>query len=58
MKRGKASDRSGMAAELLKDGGQIVRQALAHVYNDVLLKDMIPPKEWKESRILVLFKKG
>ena len=47
-----------MVVELLKDGGRVVRQALAHIFNDILLKDMMPPEEWKESRIIVLFKKG
>ena len=57
MKRGKASDKSGVVVELLKDAGGSVRKAIAMIFNDIAVRKMKPPAEWKESRIAVLFKK-
>ena len=47
-----------MVAELLKDGGDVVCNAIAVIFNDILMQDRKPPDEWRESRITVLFKKG
>jgi len=58
MKRRKASDKSGVVAELLKDAGESVRRAIAMIFNDVAVRKMKPPAEWKEYRITVIFKKG
>ena len=58
MKRGKASDHTGLVIELLKDSGGSVRKAIASIFNDILVKDMTTPEEWKKSRVIVLFKKG
>ena len=58
MKRGKSADQSGIIVELLKDGGDVIHQVIAEIFNDILVKDMKPPDEWKQSRIIVLFKKG
>ena len=58
MKCGKAADKSGLVAELLKDGGAVILKAISIVFNDILVRDLMPPREWKESRIIVLFKKG
>ena len=58
MKRGKAGDSHGLVAELLKDGGDSLRSAIAMLFNDVASNKAPPPEAWKESRITVIFKKG
>ena len=58
MKRGKAGDKSGLVAELLKDGGNGVNAAIALLFNDILDSASPPPEVWKESRISVIFKQG
>ena len=56
MKQGKSADAAGIVAEMIKVGGERLRQALAGLFNDILLKDAAPPPEWKHTRIKVLFK--
>ena len=39
-------------------GGKRLQEALADLFNEVLLKNAAPPAEWKHTRIKVLLKKG
>ena len=58
MINGKAPDAAGIVAEMLKTGGERLQEALADIFNDVLLEGAKPPAEWKHTSIKVLFKKG
>ena len=50
----KACDSNGIAAELLKDGGQYLRELLAEVFTDIMRPCAIVPQAWKETRLKVL----
>ncbi|KAI5716778.1 hypothetical protein M8J76_012324 [Diaphorina citri] len=57
MKNGKAGGRDKIVGEMLKYGGKIVIQILCALFNFCLdLKEI--PKEWKISKVCLLFKKG
>eukprot|EP00973_Karenia_brevis_P075600 10503552-Karenia_brevis.AAC.1 len=58
MRRGKAKDRAGIAADMFKDGGEKLAEVLLHVFNDVIKTDREPPSSWRRSSITVLFKDG
>ena len=58
MKNGKAADSVGIVAEMVKVGGKRLQEALADLFNEVLLENAAPPAEWKHTRIKVLLKKG
>ena len=57
MKTGKASDSSGIAAEMLKIDCPILQEMVLDLFNEVLTSRVIPPT-WRTSRLIVLFKKG
>jgi hypothetical protein len=44
MSRRKACDSSGMAVELLKDGGRYLREVLGSIFSDMLRPDAITPQ--------------
>ena len=58
MQRGKAADKYGLVVDLLKDSGATILTAIASIFNDILSKETMAPHKWKQSRIIVLFKKG
>lgn len=58
MKNNKAQDCAGIVAEMLKAGGNKLLQLVTDIFNEILLGETLPPEEWKETRLKVLFKKG
>lgn len=57
MKNGKAGGKDKIVGEMLKYGGKAVVQVLCALYNYCLKLKTIP-KEWKTSKVCLLFKKG
>ena len=58
MASGKAADKGGVVAEMLKHGGEVLVELLTELFNDVLEEGRPLPEYWKEMRLTVLFKKG
>lgn len=58
MKRNKAADEAGIVAEMLKEGGDDLMDALACLFTEVLKPGAKVPLSWCSSSIRVLFKKG
>ena len=58
MKRGKASDEAGVAAEMLKDASQSLHDAVLDLFNEVLSCKLAPPEAWTRTRLTVIYKKG
>ena len=58
MKCGKARDDAGVIVELIKSGSDKLREAILHLFNDVLHADQAPPEKWKRTRLTMIFKKG
>ena len=58
LKKGKAADKNGMVAEMLKDGGAKLRRILLKLINDVVKPEAQAPKIWYENVFKVLFKGG
>ena len=57
MKGNKSTDESGMIAEYIKALGEQDLKKLRVLMNDVLSGESIP-KEWKESRVVLVHKGG
>ena len=47
LKNGKARDRSGILAEMIKYGGDAVKQVLLNLYNEVIKPGGATPTQWK-----------
>ena len=58
MKRGKTKDQRGIIAEMVKSGSTKLHQCILCVFNSILAREALPPKQWKETQIKVIFKKG
>ena len=58
LKTGKAADCSGIAAEMLKSGGDVLHQTLLSLYNAIILPEAPPPHTWQHTMIKVLHKSG
>ena len=58
MKNGKAKDGSGVVAEMVKQGGRTLHEAILKLFNDVLVPGALPPESWRRTRLKVIFKKG
>eukprot|EP00973_Karenia_brevis_P081632 11317413-Karenia_brevis.AAC.1 len=58
MKDNKAKDPSDVVAEMLKHGGAVLRETILDLYNDILISHTEPPEKWRQTRLVVLFKKG
>ena len=58
MKRGKAGDRAGVVAEMLKKGGENFKELLAEMFTLVLKGTWETPTSWMKSFVIVLHKKG
>ncbi len=58
MKAKKAADMKGLSAEMLKEGGVVLSQIIADLFNEMLAPDAVVPGYWKETRLKVLFEKG
>ena len=57
MKRGRAKDDAGIVAEMLKDGSKKLLQMTLEIFNDILSLKNAPPDSWKNTRLVVIFKK-
>ena len=57
MKENKSPGVDGISPKILKETVDQIRSPLAHVFN-MSLKEGIVPLEWKEAKIIPLFKKG
>ena len=58
MKRGKARDDAGVAAEMLKDSSDSFLESTLDLFNDVLSFRGDVPAIWRRTRITVIFKNG
>jgi hypothetical protein len=58
MAKDKSADNNGMVVELLQCSGDGMLSLIANVFTDILSAETPVPKEWKETRLKVLFKKG
>ena len=58
MKRGKAKDNQGVIAEMLKDGNDTLYSAFLELFNEVLVNENLPPSAWRDTKLVVIFKKG
>eukprot|EP00973_Karenia_brevis_P016128 2205911-Karenia_brevis.AAC.1 len=56
LKKGKSKDRSGIAAEMIKEGGDGLISALTQLYNDIIKHPLETPSSWKRASITILFK--
>eukprot|EP00973_Karenia_brevis_P048701 6757970-Karenia_brevis.AAC.1 len=57
MKDGKAKDKQGIVVEMIKHGGETLRTMILQLFNDILDMRQVP-SAWRETRLVVLFKKG
>ena len=58
LRNGRTSGDDGLLAEMLKTNHQGLLQFIARVFTDILHGRAETPTSWKESRLVVLFKKG
>ena len=58
MAKRKAGDNKGIVTKMLQKGGRCLHEALAGLCNDILDPNGLPPTSWRETRLLVLFKKA
>lgn len=58
MARKKAQDYYGIVVEMPQQGGDYFMQAVAQLFTDILDPENEPPGQWRETRLLVLHKKG
>eukprot|EP00973_Karenia_brevis_P049104 6811177-Karenia_brevis.AAC.1 len=58
LRKDRASDQSGITAELIKSSGEPMRMLILELYNAVLQMKGDPPKTWRTLCISVLFKSG
>ena len=58
MRRGKARDDSGVIAETLRDGSELLLQEFLDLFNDVLSMKREVPTAWKQTRLTMIFKRG
>ena len=58
LKNSRAKDKSGIVAEMLKQGGDTLKHVLLRLYNDIIQPDSPTPQRWKQAHISVLFKSG
>ena len=58
MAKGEAGDAHGVVLEMLQHGGSKLWNAIAELFSDILDPNCIPPQQWRESRLIILFKKG
>ena len=58
LKTGKAKDTSGVMAEMIKDGGDVVVDVLLVLYNEILASVAATPDDWKQTAPMVLHKSG
>ena len=50
LKEGKAKDKEGVSAEMLKYGGGCLVEAILALYNEIIKVDAIQPSYWKQLR--------
>jgi sorting nexin-29 len=58
LKKGKAKDKQGVLAEMIKCGGKRLAEALQMVFNEIISPSGEPPESWKTSLITILHKDG
>ena len=58
LKSGRSHDGAGIAAEMLKHGGDSLLDKVLKLFNEVAAPDGEVPETWKHTRLVVLFKKG
>ena len=51
MKAGKAKDTCGIAAKMLKHGGETLRSETLELFFEILVNKACPPAVWKKSRL-------
>ena len=58
LRNGKCKDTTGLIAEMLKAGGPLLHSQLQQLYNDVIAQDNVPPSQWRQTTISVIYKSG
>ena len=58
LKNRRCRDTNGLGAEMLKSGGQTLRQHLLRLYNEILQPHASPPQQWKQTTMTVIHKPG
>lgn len=58
MSKNKAADSTGLVIEMLQEGSDLLMQTILDIFNQLLKPAPETPTAWKESRVIVLFKKG
>ena len=58
MSNHKACDKMGIVAEMLKCGSERLQSAILDLFNDVLDPNKPPLATWKQTKLIVIFKKG
>ena len=58
LKSRKAADPNSIHAELFKEGGDILGQMILKLFNDILIEGANPPDAWRQTRLIIIFKKG
>ena len=54
----KSADNAGIVAEYLKVECDTLSTAILDLFNDIFKADLPVPREWRKSRVTVIFKKG
>ena len=57
MKKNKSPGNDQLTSDMIRLGGSEVLKQITTIFNNILLTQKIPP-EWKEAKIIILFKKG
>jgi len=57
MKHNKAPGPDGITTDLIRIGGTPVTEFLTKIFNKIMTTKQIP-KEWKEAKMIIIFKKG
>ena len=58
MKARKSNDQAGIVAEMVKNGGDTLHQCILDLFNHITSPDALPPQSWRNTKLVVLFKKG
>ena len=58
LKDGRCADTNGAFVEMIKKGGETIRNVLLDLFNEVIKQDQQAPEQWKQNMLTIVFKKG
>ena len=58
LRNGKTCDTTGIIAEMLKEGNDVLHRHLLRLYNDLLKPNAVPPQHWRHTTITIIYKSG